>query len=122
MAAAATLVLKDRNAVNVNYAPVKIKTGEVAEYVDRTQGVIALQPTAKLELSENSTTRRVVLTTVLPVQAVATDPISYETAVTKFTSQKKHALDRRQESEARHRAFIDDATVTAAVENGETAW
>jgi len=123
MASATNLVLKDRNAVNVNYSPVAIETGKSAKYVDRTQSVVALQPTVRMDFSESNTLRRSTWTSVVPM-ARPSDPaiIDYESVKIIFTSPLAQPGTTRLESLARARALIDDAVVQAAVENGETAW
>lgn len=122
MAAAATLVLKNNADVNVNYYPVKINTGEYAKYVDRTQGVLALQPTAALAYSENSKERKVSGTCVFPVLNATTGLIEKSYGRFELTLNLNHSSTDRLDTRKRITAMISDAITTAAVDNGETPW
>lgn len=122
MATATTLVLKNAAAVNVNYNPIRIITGQEAAYVDRTQGVLALQPKASLFFKESDVTRTVSGKVTYPVKDAVTSVI--DTCIGKFELRlpMKLALVDRQEARARLAAMIADAIVTSAVDNGETPW
>lgn len=122
MAAATTLVLKNAAAANVNYNPIRILTGQEAAYVDRTQGVLALQPKATLYFKESDVTRTVSGKVTYPVKDSITSVI--DTCIGKFEMRlpMKLALADRQEVRARLAAFIADTIVNSAVDNGETPW
>lgn len=122
MAAAATLVLKNAADVNVNYYPVKISTGEYAGYVDRTQGVLALQPFASLKYSESATQRKVSGKVTYPIKDAVTGVIDTAYGEFSFVLPKVHVLADRQETRKRVSALIIDAITVAAVDNGETPW
>lgn len=122
MAAAANLVLKDKAAVNVTYYPVKIETGALAKYEDRTQDVLALQPHATLVFSQDGKQRKVQGVVDFLTADPVTGAISKGYGTFEFRLPVEMSLDSRKEVQARLRAFIDDAVVTAAVENGETPW
>lgn len=122
MAAAATLVLKNAAHVNTNYYPVKISTGEYAGYVDRTQGVLALQPFASLKYSESATQRKVSGKCTYPVKDAVTGVIDTAYGEFSFVLPKVHVLADRQEVRERITALILDAITVAAVDNGETPW
>lgn len=122
MATATTLVLKNAAAANVNYYPKVITTGVKAVYVDRTQGVIALQPSASLNFRESATARNVSGKLVFPV-ANPQSPMP-DSCLGKFElvlPLKLSAAD-RNEILARTRAMVNDVIVTAAVIDGETPW
>lgn len=122
MAAAATLVLKDNADVNVNYYPVKINTGEYAKYVDRTQGVLDLQPTAALAYSETASERKVSGTIVFPVLNATTGEVDKSYGRFEFKLNKRHSSTNRLDTRKRLAAMVVDAITTAAVDNGETPW
>lgn len=122
MATAATLVLKNAAAVNVNYLPRAISTGEKAMYRDETQGVIALQPKATLFYRENGSTRIVSGKLTYPVLDAVTGAVDEELFTCEFRLPLKLTLANRQEILARSKQFLQDAIVQAAVENGETPW
>lgn len=121
MAAAANLVLKDRLAVNVTYAPIVIKTGEKAQYVDRTNSAIVQQGRATYGLIESSTKR--IVTGKLSFPCVQADG-SIETGFGEFKYTLPVVLTReqRQEVDCRTVAMITDAVCKAMVADGETAW
>lgn len=122
MATATTLVLKDRSAVAVNYSPIVVKTGSEAAYVDRAQGVLALQPRATLYFKESAVTRTVSGKITYPVKDATTAIIDTCIGTFEMRLPLKLALTDRQEARARLAAMIADAIVTAAVDNGETPW
>lgn len=122
MAAATTLVLKNNADVNVNYYPVKIKTGEYAQYVDRTQGILSLQPTAALAFSETDSVRKVIGTAVFPVLNTVTGAVEKDYGRFEYTIQKSHSSVDRLDIRKRLAALIADAIITSAVDNGETPW
>jgi len=122
MSAAGTLVLKNNADVNVNYYPVKVRTGEYASYVDLTQGVLALQPSAALAFSETDTTRKVSGTVVWPTLNAATGIIEKSYGKFEYTILKTQSATDRLDLRKRLAAFIIDAVATAAVDNGETPW
>jgi hypothetical protein len=121
MASAADLSLLNAAAAAVLYKPVKIETGAQARYVDRTQGVIALQPKVEFFFNEDSSKRKLNFKHSYPV--LHTDgTIAFELAKFEFVSPLINATADRQESLARFRKAVDDAIVTAFVENGESPW
>lgn len=121
MAAAATLVLKDKAGVNVNFSPVRIRTGEEAVYVDRTNAVLALQGYATLTYRENADTRIVGTRVTHPVlQADGTIKVGYHTSECRVP--KIFDLNGRQEVRMRGASMQDDAIYIAAVDNGENPW
>jgi hypothetical protein len=122
MATAATLVLKNSADVNVNYFPVRIITGQEAGYVDRTQGVLALQPKASLFYRENLTTRIVTGKVTYPVLNATTGVL--DSGIATFDMRLPFVLDltSRQEVRKRLASLVADPIVTAAVDNGETPW
>jgi hypothetical protein len=122
MAAAGTLVLKNNADVNVNYYPIRIQTGSEAGYVDRTQGVLALQPKATLFYRENKTTRIVSGKVTFPVLDASTGVVN--TGLGTFEYRIPFILGATDRLDVRKRlaAMIADALTTAAVDNGETAW
>lgn len=122
MATATTLVLKNAAAVNVNFYPVAIQTGAKAVYVDRTNSALALQDRATLAYSESETQRRVSGKVDHRISDATTGVISTAFGEFSFRIPNVFTLTDRQELAARLRAMIDDAVVTAAVENGETPW
>lgn len=122
MASATTLVLKNAAAANVSYYPVKIQTGAVARYADRTNPKLALQNVAQLNITEADTQRRVFGKVDYRVENATTGQISTGYGDFNFRIPSGFVLADRQELEARLRALIDDAIVTSAVENGETPW
>jgi len=122
MAAAATLVLKNNADVNTNYFPIVVKTGEYAKYVDRTQGVLSLQPTAALAYSESSTTRKVSGTVTFQTLDAATGAVDTSYGRFEYSILKKQSATDRLDLRKRLAALIADAIVTAAVDNGETPW
>lgn len=122
MAQATNLVLKNASAVNVNYNPIRIETGKVAVYVDRTQGVIALQPRASLFFKESPTVRRVSGKVTYPVLDATTGAIDTASGSFELILPLKLDLTSRQETRSRLAAMIADAIVTAAVDNGENPW
>lgn len=122
MAAASTLILKNAADVNVNYYPVKISTGEYAGYVDRSQGVLALQPFASLKYSESATQRKVSGKVTYPVKDAITGVMDTAYGEFSFVLPKVHVLADRQEARKRLTALIADAITIAAVDNGETPW
>jgi len=122
MAAVATLVLKNNADVNTNYYPVVVKTGEYARYVDRTQGVLALQPTAALAFSETSTVRKASGTITWPTLDAATGVVDTSYGRFEYSILKKQSATDRLDLRKRLVAMISDAIVAAAVDNGETPW
>lgn len=121
MAAAATLVLKNAADVNVNFFPVRIRTGEEAVYVDRTNAVLSLQGYATLSYRENATNRIVSTRVTHPVlQADGTVVTGYHTSEARIP--KLFGLTDRQELRKRELAMLGDAIYVAAVDNGETPW
>lgn len=122
MAAAGNLTLKNSADVNVVYGPVKIKTGEYAQYVDRTQGVLALQPVASLAYSENEDVRKVVGTVTYPVLNATTGVVEKDFGRFEYTLRRSHTADDRLNVRKRLAALIADSIVTTAVDNGETPW
>lgn len=122
MATATNLVLKNAAAANVTYYPKVIETGSKAVYVDRTQGVIRLQPTAALGFRESATVRNVSGKLVYPVLDAITGTLDWATAKFELILPLKLDASVRDEILARTRAMIDDAIVTSAVQNGETPW
>lgn len=122
MASATTLVLKNAAAANVNYYPKTIATGAKALYQDRTQGVIALQPTASLAFRESATVRTVSGKLVFPVLNEVTGGIDTCLGKFEFITPLKLSAVARQEILARARAMIADTVVTQAVVDGETPW
>lgn len=122
MAQAITLVLKNAAAANVNYFPKTIATGVKALYQDRTQGVIALQPTASMSFRESSTVRTVSGKLVFPVLNATTGVIDTCLGKFEFVMPLKLEAVTRQEILARTRAMIIDAVITDAAVNGETPW
>jgi hypothetical protein len=123
MANATTLVLKNQAAVAVNYYPILVSTGKEAIYVDRTLGQLSAQSRATLTFKENQTTRRVAGLVKIPSIDAVTGLVKY-TCLADFNIVTPLAATgpERLEILARVRAFIDDAIVQAAVENGETPW
>lgn len=123
MATATTLVLKNAAAVNVNYYPIKIVTGDVAQYVDRTNGALNAQARASLFFRESISTRKVSGKLTYPVVDAVTGLVKYTNLATfEIVTPLAATLVERQEILARAKAMIADAIVTAAVENGETPW
>lgn len=122
MAAATTLVLKNDADVNVNYYPIVVKTGEEAQYVDRTQGVLLLQPKAVLKYRETATHRHVSGKVVFPVLNATTGITTNSYGNFEYTLVKEHSSTDRTNVRKRLAALIADAIVTAAVDNGETPW
>lgn len=122
MASATTLVLKNAAAVNVNYYPTVIQTGSRAVYVDRTNGKLALQSHATLTQAEQATQRRTSGKVDFRVEDAVTGVVRTGYGDFSFRIPNEFSLVERQELAARLRAMIDDAVVTAAVENGETPW
>lgn len=122
MASATTLVLKNAAAVAVNYYPNKIQTGQLARYSDRTNTKLALQHVAQLNLAESTEQRRVFGKVDYRVENATTGAVKTGYGEFAFRIPNDFTLTDRQELEARLRAMIDDAIVTAAVENGETPW
>jgi CRISPR/Cas system-associated exonuclease Cas4 (RecB family) len=122
MATATTLVLKNNADVNVNYYPIVVKTGEYAKYVDRTQGVLALQPTAALAYSETSKDRRVSGVITYPTLNATTGLIETSYGRFEYTLVKNQSSTDRLETRKRLGAMIADAITSAAVDNGETPW
>jgi hypothetical protein len=122
MAAAATLVLKNNADVNTNYFPIVVKTGEYAKYVDRTQGVLNLQPTAALAYGETSSIRKVSGTATFPTLDAATGVVLTSYGRFEFSIQKAQSATDRLDIRKRLVAMIADAIVSAAVDNGETPW
>jgi len=122
MATATTLVLKNSADVNVNYSPIVVKTGEYAKYIDRTQGVLALQPTAALSYSENVTHRKVSGHIMCPVLNATTGLIEQDFGKFEYSLLKTHSSTDRLEVRKRLAALVADTIVTAAVDNGETPW
>lgn len=122
MAAAATLVLKNNADVNVNYYPVKIKTGEYASYVDRTQGVLALQPFASLTYKESDSVRTVSGKVTFPVKDATTGVTTTAYGSFTYTLPKVQSSTDRLDVRKRLAALVIDAIATAAVDNGETPW
>lgn len=122
MAAAGTVVLKNNADVNVNYSPIVVKTGEYAKYIDRTQGVIALQPTAALAFSETSTHRKVSGHVMFPVLNATTGLVEQDFGKFEYSLMKTHSATDRLDVRKRLAALVADAIVTAAVDNGETPW
>lgn len=123
MAAAGNLTLKDYADVNVVYYPVRIKTGEEATYVDRTNNVLAAQSRAGIYFSESATTRKVLGKVTFPVLNATTGLLSH-TMVGTFDLRLPlvGTLTERQQLRKRLAALIADAIVVAAVDNGETPW
>lgn len=122
MASAATLVLKNASAVNVNYLPRKVATGSEAMYRDETQGVEQLQPRATLYYRENPSTRIVSVKLTFPVLDAITGAVDEELFKGEFRLPRKLSLANRQEILARTKAMLADVVVQYAVENGETPW
>lgn len=122
MASATTLALKNAAAATVNYSPKTIATGSKAVYVDRTQGVIALQPTASLNFRESASVRNVSGKLVYPVKDSVTGEIDSCLGKFEFVLPLKLDSAARDEILARTRAMIDDAIVTVAAKDGETPW
>lgn len=122
MAAATTLVLKNNADVNVNYYPVVVKTGEYARYVDRTQGVLNLQPLASVALKETTDLRKVSGSVSFPVLNATTGIVSSSYGNFEYKLVKAHSSTDRLDVRKRLQALIVDAVVTAAVDNGETPW
>lgn len=122
MASAIILALKNAAAAVVNYVPKMIATGSKAMYVDRTQGVIALQPTASLNFRESTSVRNVSGKLVYPVQDSVTGEIDSCLGKFEFVLPLKVDAAARDEILARTRAMIDDVIVTVAVKDGETPW
>lgn len=122
MAAATTLVLKNNADVLVNYYPVVVRTGEEAKYVDRTQGVLALQPAAVLQYKETATHRHVSGKVTFPVANATTGALTTSYGNFAFSLVKEHSSTDRLDVRKRLAAMIADAVVTAAVDNGETPW
>lgn len=122
MASATTLVLKNAAAVNVNYYPVKIQTGQLARYVDRTNTKLALQHVAQLNITESTEQRRVFGKVDYRVENATTGVIKTGYGEFAFRIPNEFTATDRQELEARLRTAVADAIVTAAVENGETPW
>lgn len=122
MAAATTLVLKNASAVNVNYYPVQIVTGDRAVYTDRTNAKLALQHRASLYYGETTAQRRISGKVDYRVENATTGVITTGYGEFSFRIPNSFVLADRQEVAARLRAMIDDAIVTAAAENGETPW
>lgn len=122
MASAATLVLKNASAVNVNYFPIRIQTGDFALYVDRTSGVLAAQSKASLTYSESPVIRKVAGKITYPVLGI--DGKLSHTLIGNFNLSipTVATLAERQELRARMAAMVADAIVTSAVDNGETPW
>lgn len=122
MASAATLVLKNNADVNVNYYPVKIKTGEYASYVDRMQGILSLQPFASIAYKETDTVRHVSGKVTFPVLNATTGITKTSYGSFSFDIQKDHSSTDRLDVRKRLAALVADAIVNAAVDNGETPW
>lgn len=122
MASATTLVLKNAAAVNVNYYPNKIITGQIARYSDRTNSKLALQHVAQLNYAESTEQRRVSGKVDYRVENATTGVIKTGYGDFNFRVPNDFTLADRQELAARARAMIDDAIVTASIENGETPW
>lgn len=124
MAQAATLVLKDKDAVSVNYYPVLVATGAKARYEDRTNAKLSLQSHATLTFADQSTSpyRRVGMTVDYHTEDAATGTVDTSYFDFSFRLNKKQSLNDFKQLAARARAAIDDAIVTAAIENGETPW
>lgn len=122
MAAAANLVLKNNADVNVTYYPIVVKTGEEAVYVDRTSGVLALQSRASLFYRENANTRIVQGKVTYPVLDATNNIVDTEIGTFEYRIPKKLSATDRLDIRKRLAAFIADAVVTAAVDNGETPW
>lgn len=122
MASATTLVLKTNADVNVNYYPIVVKTGEYAKYVDRTQGVLALQPTAAIAFSEGSKERKVSGVCTFPTLNATTGLIETSYGRFEYTLVKTQSSTDRLDVRKRLAALVADAITTAAVDNGETPW
>lgn len=122
MASATTLVLKNNADVNVNYYPIVIKTGEYAKYVDRTQGVLALQPTAALAYSENAKERKVSGVVTFPTLNATTGAVDTSYGRFDYTLVKTQSSTDRLDIRKRLAALAVDAITTSAVDNGETPW
>lgn len=122
MASATTLALKNAAAATVNYYPTLIATGSKAVYTDRTNSKLALQSHAALMYNESSEQRRASGKVDYRVEDATTGKISTGFGEFAFRIPNAFSATDRQELEARLRQMIDDAIVTAAVENGETPW
>lgn len=123
MAAATTLVLKNAADVNVNYYPIRIINGSEMIYVDRTNAVLAAQSKASVFFSESTTTRKVTGKATYPVLNATTGLLSHTPLGSfEFKLPLISTLAERQEVRKRLVALVGSAEVTAAVDNGETAW
>lgn len=122
MAAAANITLLNNAGANVTYAPVIIKTGEYARYVDRTQGVLNLQSTAALALKETKTNRIVTGVVVFPVLNATTGIVELDFFRIEASTHLSHTATDRLDLHKRGNSFGTNAVFTAAVENGETPW
>lgn len=122
MANAANLVLKNAAAANVTYFPSRVRGGEFAEYVDRTNGVIAQQSKFTLSYRQTATTRQAVGKVVYPAFDAASGTINNCIAEFKLIAPLVMTAADRSELLARVRAAISDSIVTSALVDGETPY
>lgn len=125
MATAANLTLKDKTDVNVTYAPLVVKTGEYAKYVDRTNTQESLQSTVAFSNGDSKkNTRRVTKgTLVFPAVTNATTGL-IENAYGKFEFDLPLSFTDNQRKELTHRlsSACADAVVRTIAETGEWPW
>lgn len=121
MPQATALVLKNAAAANVSYYPTKVRGGELAEYVDRTLGIIAQQSKFTLSYRQTGTTRQVLGKLTYPA-ADSNGVVNTCIAEFKIVAPLVMTSSDRSEILARIRAAIADAVVTAGVVDGDTPY
>lgn len=120
MASATILTLKNAAATAVSYAVQKILAGNFIQWNDRSAINILGQSKASLECKETPTVRKVNGKLVYPtLDAITGAVVRTHLGTFELVAPLTGSKVERQEFEARFRAMILDAVVTAAFEDGD---